>query len=477
MISKDFPYKHEFFKIFEEICRIPHGSGDTAALARFCVDFAEKNGCKAVIDKVGNVIIKKKAGKGFENAQPIIIQGHLDMVCDKLPESRHDFTRDPLKLKYDGKYISADGTTLGGDDGIAVAYALALVSDKEAQLPPLEILLTSDEETGLYGAMGLDGSMLSGKMLINIDSEEEGILLCGCAGGVVAKTTGEFPCGVSTHGVIKLTLSGCAGGHSGIEINKNRINAALQMAELIKSGGTDHRLISFVGGGKNNAIPCNCTVETIVEQQHQKQFIDNVKAAFESLKDRSNGTDDAPTLEINVIEGKLCNCLKAADSRKITEYLCSVPDGVVQTGETGVVTSLNTGVVMLKNGKFYSEALIRSMQNGDLDVIGERVVDTASAQGLSVEFSDRYPAWEYNAVSPLREKMVTVFEKMYGKKLQVSTIHAGLECGIISDKIEGMDAVSFGPDLLDVHTVNERLDAESAVRGFEYLKEVLKSLK
>ncbi len=473
IISENFPYNNEFFKIFEELTKIPHGSGNTAEIAKFCYNFAIENGCEAEIDEVGNVIIKKKAGKGFENTEPVILQGHLDMVCEKTPDSNHDFTRDPLKLSFDGKYITAENTTLGGDDGIAVAYALALVKDNELQLPPLEIVLTMDEETGLFGAAGLDGSKLCGKKLINLDSEEEGILLCGCAGGLTATVKADFDFNNIQGGIVKVTLGGLKGGHSGCEIHRRRLNAALVLAKMIRNSGCDFRLVSYVSGTKFNAIPCVCTAEVLVDDTDK--FIENLKQNLEVVKSSKVCAEDEPTLDI-LIDTREEKSLSLDDSKRVIDYLCSVPDGVISEGDTGVITSLNTGVSTLENGKWYSEALIRSMVNGDLDVIAQRVIDVANSVKFSVDFSDRYSAWEYNEVSPLRDKMVAVYEKMYGKKPIVSTIHAGLECGIISDKIPGMDAVSMGPDILDVHTVNERLDAESAIRCFEYLVEILKNI-
>ena len=473
IISENFTHNNEFFKIFDDICKIPHGSGNTAEIAKYCYDFAIENGCEAEIDEVGNVIIKKSAGKGFENSEPIILQGHLDMVCEKTPDSNHCFTRDPLKLSFDGRYITAENTTLGGDDGIAVAYALALVKDTELQLPALEIVLTMDEETGLFGAAGLDGSKLKGKKLINLDSEEEGILLCGCAGGITAKIEAEFDV-VKTNGtIVKVTLNGLKGGHSGCEIHRRRINAALTLAKMLKNSGCDFSLISFVSGTKFNAIPCVCTAEVLVNDADK--FIESIKKNLEAVISTKTCDEDEPNLEFSVEKGQE-NALSLTDTKRVIDYLCNVPDGVISEGETGVITSLNTGVTDLRNGNWYSEALIRSMVNGDLDVIAEKVIAVANKVKFKADFSDHYSAWEYNAVSPLRDKMVEIYEKMYGKKPIVSTIHAGLECGVISDKIPGMDAVSMGPDILDVHTVNERLDVESAIRCFEYLVEILKNI-
>ena len=475
MVSKSFPYNHEFFKIFEEICKIPHGSGNTKQLAEWCVEFAKNHGCEAIVDKAGNVIIKRSAAKGLENVEPIIIQGHLDMVCEKEADSNHDFNTDGLKLEFDGKYISANGTTLGADDGVAVAFALSIVADKELQLPALEILLTVDEETGLFGASGLDGSLLSGKKLINLDSEEEGVLLCGCAGGLTAIIDAEFNEFSQNGTVVTMRLLGLAGGHSGAEIHRKRINAAIAMAKLLKSTMLDFRLVSFVGGSKFNAIPCVCTAMVLVDEDKTELLLERIKAGVEALKLSAESPEDKPYIEV-FKEIKTVKALNTSDSFKVTDYLSEVIDGVIKAGETGVVTSLNTGISTYKDGSFHSEALIRSMVNNDLDVVYALLGSTVLKYGFSINGCDRYPAWEFNENSPLREKMVEVYEKVYGKKPVVSTIHAGLECGVISEKIKGMDAVSMGPNMYDVHTVNERLDVKSAVRTYEYLLEILKSI-
>ena len=472
IISDNFPYNHEFFKIFAEICKIPHGSGNTHAIADYCIKFAKECGCDATKDKAGNVIIKKAGGIGFESAEPIIIQGHLDMVCDKTPDSSHDFTRDPLKISFDGKYITAENTTLGGDDSIAIAYGLALIKDKELQLPPLEILLTVDEETGLYGAADLDGSLLSGKNLINLDSEEEGTLLCGCAGGITASVTQKFTETVSVGTCVTLNFTGLAGGHSGVEIHKRRLNAAKVMASLLNDVVGQIRLISLVSGSKNNAIPCNAVAKFVVCNKDIDVVLEKINSKFGLLEVISG--EDTPKLNIdkNMYFGKT---LSVKDTKSILGYLNEVPDGVLEEGKTGVMTSLNTGISTYSNGSLYCELLIRSMDNSQLKKVSDKVSATAYKYGFNVNSGEPYPAWEYNEVSPLRDKMVAVFEKMYGSKPQIATIHAGLECGLISEKIAGMDAVSLGPNILDVHTVNEKLDVESSIRVWEYLVELLKS--
>ncbi len=474
IISDNFPYNYEFFKIFENITKIPHGSGNTLELAHYCMKFAESCGCEAVMDSVGNVIITRPAGTGYENPEPVIIQGHLDMVCEKTPDGNHDFTRDPLKLFFDGKYIFAQDTTLGGDDGIAIAYGLALIKDKDLQLPPLEILLTVDEEIGLNGAVGLDGSLLSGKNLVNLDSEEEGTLLCGCAGGVTANVSACFNTEKHKGTIITVNVSGLAGGHSGVEIHKRRLNAAKVMAKLLSESAVEHHLVSFSSGTKFNAIPRNCEAKVLIDEAETEAFKDNVNSVAKDIEILCS--DDKLNINFKTEIG-VVNALSVEDSERIVNYLNQVKDGVITEGATGVVTSLNTGVTDYSDGKFNCETLIRSMDNSELGDVADGVLATASRFKFEFKTSDGYPAWEYNEISPLREKMIEVYEEMYGQKPQVTTIHAGLECGLISEKIPGMDAVSFGPNIIDVHTVNEKLDAESCVRTWEYLVKLLKRLK
>ncbi len=472
IISDNFPYNHEFFKIFEEICKIPHGSGNTEAIADYCIKFAKECGCEAVKDSVGNVVIKKVGGIGFESAEPIIIQGHLDMVCEKTTDSSHDFTCDPLSLSFDGKYITAENTTLGGDDGVAVAFGLALIKDKELQLPPLEILLTMDEETGLHGASGLDGSLLSGKTLINLDSEEEGTLLCGCAGGVRVSVAKRFKESLFCGTCVTLSLAGLAGGHSGVEIHKRRLNAAKVMASLLGDVAEKIRLISFESGSKTNAIPCNSVAKFVVCKSDIDFVLEKINSKFGSLEVISS--EDNPKLNIDK-KRYFGKALSVEDTKSILGYLNEVPDGVLSEGETGVITSLNIGISTYLKGDLYCGTLVRSMDNTEMGNVCETVKKIALGFGFEVDFGESYPAWEYNKVSPLRDKMVTVYEKMFGDKPQIATIHAGLECGVISEQIPGMDAVSLGPNILDVHTVNEKLDVESSIRVWEYLIELLKS--
>ncbi len=470
--------KTDYISIFEHICSIPHGSGNTRKIAEFCKEFAIYHGCKAFIDEIGNVIIYCDASIGYENKPTVILQGHTDMVCDKKASSNHNFDEDPLKLIYEDGFLMADGTTLGGDDGIAVAYALSIIANKDLKHPPLEILLTTDEETGLYGANALDGSVLNGRIMINIDSEEEGVLLSGCAGGVTATFKKDYITTKYSGTILSLKLDGLAGGHSGAEIHKRRLNAAKVLADvsklIIENGGN---LIKFVSGTKMNAIPfCGNVVLSVKNIMEAENIINDFSL---NLSSKVISPDDKPNLSYEFIEAQDVDLLSDYDSNNLINFLCELPDGILSytdSSEKLVETSLNLGVCEYNNGEFLGISLIRSSINGDLDIVSDNVINLSHKFNISVELSDRYPAWEFRKTSLLREKMCNIYKSMFNKELKVDVIHAGLECGILSDKLPGLDCVSIGPNIYDIHTFQEKLDLASAKRTYDFIINVLENL-
>ncbi len=469
--------KTDYLSIFEHICTIPHGSGNIKKIAEFCRDFAVFHGCKAEVDVVGNVIIKCPASKGYENKETIILQGHTDMVCDKSPESNHNFETDPLKLIYENGFLRADGTTLGGDDGIAVAFALSIIANKDLKHPPLEILLTADEETGLYGAIGLDGSLLKCRKMINIDSEEEGTLLAGCAGGITANFKKEYKTEEYCGNVISLYLKGLAGGHSGAEIHKKRLNAVKVLASVSKKLLNENcRLVEFSGGNKMNAIPFDATSMLAVNNKEEAENI--AKEIALNIERLAISPDDKPILYYSIVDEKV-NALSYEDSENLLDFIDNLPDGIISYTDDSkslVQTSLNLGVADYSNGVFSGTSLIRSSVNSDLDLIAQQVKSIANEQCITVSFTDRYSAWEFKQNSFLRDKMCQIYEKMFGKELKVNVIHAGLECGILSDKMPGLDCVSIGPDIHDIHTYREKLDLASAERTYNFILKVLEEI-
>lgn len=457
------------FEYFEDLCAIPHGSGNTKEISDYCVGFAKKHGLSYTQDCLNNIIIRKSASEGYENSPAVILQGHLDMVCEKTGASSVDFLKDGLSLLLDGDFVSADGTTLGGDDGIAVAMALSVLDDESVPHPPLEALFTTDEETGMYGAAGLDASLLKGKTLLNIDSEDEGILTVGCAGGARAeiKKTINFTATAKTQ---KIVISGLAGGHSGVEIHKNRHNANALAARLLREI-PKFRLAYISGGAKDNVIPntCECFLQTDCD-------LNEITERF--VKDNYNSAD--PNLKITVTDGGEMPVISEEESRQIADLICALPNGVQKMSEKieGLVqTSLNLGVLKIQNNSLMCTFSVRSSVNSEKDGLLKRLANTAEEYGAIFSDHGHYPAWEYRENSRLRGVMVKVFEELYGREPKIDVIHAGLECGLFCDKIDGLDAVSFGPDLFDIHTVNERLSVSSVQRTYKYLCEILKALR
>ncbi len=458
------------FYYFEELCGIPHGSGNTKAVSDYCMAFARRHGLEAEQDAYNNVLIRKPGSAGYETHPPVILQGHLDMVCEKEPGSPVDFTRDGLELFIDGDWIGARGTTLGGDDGIAVAMGLAILEDDALAHPPLEVLFTTDEETGMDGAVGLDASRLKGRTLINADSEEEGVLTVGCAGGAraelripVTREPVNAPC-------YTVTVDGLIGGHSGAEIHKGRLNANIVMGRFLHSLTGEYRLVSLAGGLKDNAIPRQ-TVCVLAGEDPTA-----AAAAFAA----ANRIPSDPDLTVTVSPAPAADrALTAADSRRVAEFLTTVKNGVQAMSRhiDGLVeTSLNLGVLELEETALRATFSVRSSVGTGKTALLADLEQTAAAFGGTYSSHGHYPAWEYREVSPLREVMVAVYEEQTGQKPVVETIHAGLECGLFSEKLPGLDAVSFGPRMRDIHTTRERLCISSTERTYAYLCRVLEKL-
>ncbi len=459
------------FDYFEEICTIPHGSGDTAKMTDYCVSFAKTHNLDYYTDRLGNVIIRKPASKGYETHPTVIIQGHLDMVCEKEQDCDIDFSTDGLSIRMDGDFISADGTTLGGDDGIAVAMALAILEDDTLIHPPLEILFTVDEETGMYGATDLDGSVLKGKTLINIDSEIEGILTVGCAGGASAAITLPLTTEAVTKPCKKIILSGLVGGHSGIEIDKGRINSNIAMGEFLSSIKEDFQIVSLCGGLKDNAIPryTECVISTDADITHY---------ATDFCREKAIPTD--PDITISVIDEQESDlAFDAQSTEKIKELLSTVPNGIIAMNsqiEGLVETSLNLGIMTTDENSIKISFATRSSVNADKQKLLKQLEEIAHSLGGAIEIYGTYPAWEYKADSTLREVMRETYVELYKKEPIIDVIHAGLECGILSDKIDGLDAVSIGPNMFDIHTPSERLSISSAKRTYDYVCKILQKL-
>ena len=490
----------EVFSYFQEICAIPHGSGNTGMIADYCLEFAKLHGLKARKDAADNVVIFKAGSSGYEDCEPVILQGHLDMVCEKEPDCDIDMSVQSIKTCTDGKVVWADGTTLGADDGIAIAFILAVLASDTIAHPPIQAVLTSDEEIGMLGARDLDTSELTAKRLINIDSENEGILYVSCAGGVRAEcdipvvyedavgwvSGGEQDDNASDaagNGQVcfEVKISGLAGGHSGVEIHKQHTNAIRLLASLLShaSGAADFRLVSLSGGGKENAIPKEAKAVVSVRSCDATTFEQSIKESADVWMQEISSTEPHAKIEVGKADAAADKVLDFHSTENVIYALWLSPDGVYRMSQeiNGMVqTSLNLGIAYLDADKLVYKYLIRSNTAAGKKLLLERVTTFVKhLSGKVVTMSD-YPAWEYKSDSQLRKTCVESFTNVYGHEPEVTSIHAGLECGILAGKMPGVDMISFGPTLESVHTPDECMDAASVERTWEYLMEILKSL-
>ncbi len=470
------------FRYFEEISAIPHGSGNVGAIADYCMKFAESHNLRAVREKCDNVIIYADGTKGYENSAPVILQGHLDMVCEKRADCPKDMEKDPITLNTDGEWVWAEGTTLGGDDGIAIAYILALLDSDDIPHPPIEALLTCDEETGMTGAEELDGSLLKGRQLINIDSEEEGFITVSCAGGVRAgcEYSLEFENAGENMSAYKISVSGFLGGHSGVDINKNRLNAHKILASLLGYIQNDAEIFicDIKGGTKTNVIP-NAASAVIVTKNENKDILTNTVSCYAEMFKGEYSTFE-PEAKITLSEAAAPERRTTADcTKKIIFALSASPDGicaVMKNNPEMVKTSLNMGELSFDNNSLKLGYLIRSNSLSGKKLTVEKLRSFIGFLGGKLTLDSDYPSWEYREDSPLRDIMVEAFKEMYGREPIITSIHAGLECGLLSEKIPGADMVSVGPDLENVHTPDERMNVASVERTWNYLLSVLKKL-
>ena len=455
-------------RFFEEFSRIPHGSGNTKMIADYLVDFARARSLEVLRDEYDNVLIRKPATRGYESRPGIIFQGHLDMVAEKKPGAETDMTTDGLTLYRDGDYLRARNTTLGGDDGVALAYALAVLDDDNIPHPSFEALFTSDEETGLIGATNLSPEWVKGRLLINIDSDLEGIFTVGCAGGV--RSDIELHCEReerSTHEVYKLFFSGFKGGHSGVEIDKGRVNAIKALTEALKECGVT--VVSINGGNADNAIPRDVSCSLLFDDKEKLiSALEGIKSKYADIE-----PDICYTLDIAKEE---CEPMTKNSSDRVISLLSELPSGVIamcKSPEGLVETSLNLGILRCSYDTLSASFSVRSAKGKEKKALCERLSIIAKKYGASYGERGEYPAWEYREKSHLSDVMAKIYNDMYGKAPDIVIIHAGLECGILSEKLEGLDCVSIGPDNYDIHTTEEHLSIPSFARVWEFLKKVL----
>ena len=467
------------FHFFEELCAIPHGSHNTKAISDYLVAFAEKRHLKFRQDELNNVVIWKAPTAGYEHAPAVMIQGHMDMVAEKDADCPKDMEKEGLDLFIDGDTVGARGTTLGGDDGIAVAMALAVLDGDDIPHGPLECLFTVDEEVGMLGARGLDTSDLAAKYMLNVDSEEEKVLTVSCAGSTRAVCTLPIERAAFTGTVCALTVDGLMGGHSGEEIHKCRANSNILMGraliELMNVTGL--RIIALSGGAKDNAIPRDAKALIAVED------FAAAKAAAEALdaavKNEYRTADPDVRIGLAPAETDLIP-LDETSTRRVATFLFCAPNGVqMMSAEVAglVQTSLNLGQVSTEDSTVTARFMIRSSVNSQAAETTEKVIALTKLLGGTVDIPAAYSAWQYRPESHLRDVMVEAFRAVYGEEPKIAALHAGLECGILSGKMPELDCISFGPDLMNIHTPRERLHIASTERTWALMLETLKRLK
>lgn len=465
------------FRFFEEICSIPHGSGNVEKLSDYLVSFAKERGLSYRQDAMKNVIISKEASPGYGKKEGIILQGHMDMVAVKKPGSDIDMRTQPLKLAVKDDHICAEDTSLGGDDGIAIAYALAILDDDSLPHPHLDVVITVDEETGMYGAKALDLSDVKGTRLLNLDSEEEGYFLAGCAGGASVRHLLPVTWKEREGTLYTCKICGLSGGHSGGEIHKERGNANSLMGRLLQelSGVTDIGIVKLSGGLADNAIPREAALQFVASEKEEE--IKQCLKAFEKTLQAELSTKD-PGVKIEMTEErnvKMC-CLDRSSSDRVRQLLLLMPNGVqaMSADMPGLVqTSLNNGIMELTENGFLLTTSVRSSVASEKDMLITKITALTKLLGGRTEISGDYPGWTYQKNSPFRDLCVKVYEEMYGKKPEIMAIHAGVECGILLEKRPDLDCISMGPDMQDIHTTEEKLSISSTRRVWEYICRVL----
>lgn len=468
------------FYYFEQISSIPHDSGNMKKIAEYCENFAISNNLEYIRDDADNVIIFKPASQGYEECEPIILQGHLDMVCQKTAESDFDFETDGIDLYTDGDFIKANGTTLGADNGIAVAMILAILESDSFAHPPIEAVFTVDEEIGMLGALKLDMSVFKARRMINLDSEEEGIVTVSCAGGKDLNAVIPVERKTASGTEIILELKGLCGGHSGVEINSGRVNADLLLGRMLNeiSDSCEFDIISVDGGNKSNAIPNRAMARLCVSDT--SAFAKAADECFKNIRDEIMHREKNFDMQLKTGSFAEYEVFDKNIKEKLLSSMLCFPNGVIEMSaeiENLVETSLNLGILKTYDNRLEICFSLRSSKKTALEFLTKRLSEIFKIFGFDYEESGYYPPWEYNSGSRLRDVFCDVYNNHCGKSPQIAAIHAGLECGVFASGINGLDCISVGPEMFGVHTTEERLSISSTNRLFEIIIDVLKSLK
>ena len=467
------------FKFFEQMCAIPHGSGNIQAISDWLVQFAKERGLEVHRDHMQNVIIIKEATPGYEAAEPVILQGHMDMVCETAPDCKKDMMKEGLDLAVEGDTVYAKGTTLGGDDGIAVAMGLAILDAKDLQHPRVEVVITVDEEIGLLGAADIDVSPLKGRRMINIDSEAEGIFTVSCAGGNDTRCLLPVSREPFAGSILEIKLGGLIGGHSGAEIDKGRGNANVLLGRVLYAASqkADLRLVSVAGGQKTNVIPRESFATVACADAEAVKAV--CKAVEAELKLEFAAADSQVFVEVKAGSTDLLPMDKNSTQRVITMLYC-IPNGIdaMSAEMPGLVqTSCNLGALHTEEMQVVGGSSVRSSIGSEKNMLTGRIACLMQQLGGSVDVQGDYPGWAYAKNSPLRDLLAEVFAEQYGHAPKIEAIHAGLECGMFADKLPGLDCVSIGPDLKEIHTCREKLSIASTQRVYQMLVEALSRMK
>lgn len=470
------------FYYFEEICKIPHGSYNVKAISDYCVSVAQSLGLKVRQDEAYNVVIRKPASEGYGDAPVLMIQGHLDMVCVKNADVDFDFEKDGLHLAVENGYIHANGTTLGGDDGIAVAMGLAILEDNTIEHPALEVVFTTEEEVGMEGAIALDTSDLQAKYLLNLDSEDEGHFLAGCAGGVKAKALLPMSCASAEGTAMTLHIHGLVGGHSGAEIDKGRANANILMGRLLFElhEVVPFCIISVAGGAKDNAIPVDCKAEIVVSDEDIADIQTLVESFQQKLRGEFHVCDPMITIDASVRAAGGYEVFSMALAEKVIFMLMQVPNGIqtMSADLPGLVeSSLNLGILETTEEGVAMTWALRSSVKSLKELMKDKLTYLTEFMGGEITFHGDYPEWPFNPDSRICALCKQIYEEQTGHDAIIETIHAGLECGLLSEKMPELDMVSLGPEMHDIHTARERLGIASVERTYRLVLTVLKDFK
>ena len=472
----------KLFHFFEEISAIPRGSGNEKGISDFLVKFAEDRGLWVYQDDAYNVIIKKGGSKGAEDRPAVMLQGHIDMVCEKIAGVEHDFEKEGIDLVVKDGVLTANGTTLGPDNGVAAALMMMVLDDEDIVHPPVECVFTTEEEVGLNGARALDKSQITARTMINMDSEEEGVATISCAGGLRVECSRPVRREAAEGTLLTIEISGLKGGHSGTDIDKERQNAIRTMARIVYQlmKNTDGKLVSFDGGNKDNAIPRECAASLIYADAEEVKKAEELACSLaETLADEITPYEENFACEITSEEGRTADALRDEDAEAFVTAMYLAPNGVQSRNmklDGFVVTSVNMGIVRSEADKLVIVFSPRSSVASLQEEMKARIGLLADTFGFTAEYSGEYPGWSYREVSPIREVFCESYRELFGKELKTEALHAGLECGLFSDAIPGLDAIAVGPTLYNVHTPEEYLPLDSFERFYVLLKDVLRRL-